>query len=92
MKIKRGYSILALAIFYSLPVMASPLSSEGGAFTINMPKESAVNDVRGCPTLETPLKLTLQKIYNPVKKMVQHIFTMMAGVELEIKLTHGFLF
>lgn len=68
MKIKRGYSILALAIFYSLPVIASPLSSEGGAFTINMPKESAVNDVRGCPTLETPLKLTFTEDIQPRKE------------------------
>ena len=68
MKTKLGYSILAAAIFYSLPGMASPSSSEGGAFTVNMPKTSTVDDIRGCPTLETPLKLTFTEDIQPRKE------------------------
>ena len=68
MKTKLGYSILAAAIFYSLPGMTSPSSSEGGAFTVNMPKTSTVDDIRGCPTLETPLKLTFTEDIQPRKE------------------------
>ncbi|EPC6786096.1 pilus biosynthesis protein [Escherichia coli O3:H9] len=66
MKTKLGYSILAAAIFYSLPGMASPSSSEGGAFTVNMPKVSTVDDTKGCPSLETPLRLNFTENINRV--------------------------
>ncbi|EOU3971298.1 TPA: pilus biosynthesis protein [Salmonella enterica] len=68
MTTKFGYSILAAAIFYSLPGMASLSSSDGGAFTIKMPKSSTVDDIRGCPSLETPLKLTFTEDIQPRKE------------------------
>ena len=40
MKTRFKYGLLAAAIFYSLPGMASTTSSEGGAFTVKMAKSS----------------------------------------------------
>ncbi|HAL9757156.1 TPA: pilus biosynthesis protein, partial [Escherichia coli] len=67
MKTRFKYGLLAAAIFYSLPGMASTTSSEGGAFTVKMAKSSTVDDIKGCPTLETPLKLTFTEDMIPIK-------------------------
>ncbi|EPP4622733.1 pilus biosynthesis protein [Escherichia albertii] len=66
MKTRFKYGLLAAAIFYSLPGMASTTSSEGGAFTVKMAKSSTVDDIKGCPTLETPLKLTFTEDMKPL--------------------------
>ncbi|CAD5757556.1 Uncharacterised protein [Escherichia coli] len=67
MKTRFKYGLLAAAIFYSLPGMASSTSSEGGAFTVKMAKSSTVDDIKGCPTLETPLKLSFIEDMKPIK-------------------------
>ncbi|MGS14211.1 pilus biosynthesis protein [Escherichia coli] len=79
MKTRFKYGVLAAAIFYSLPGMASSTSSEGGAFTVKMAKSSTVNDIKGCPTLETPLKLTFTEDMIPIKAENSSIYSYYDG-------------
>lgn len=56
MKLK--YALLMTAMFASFPGGASSAGDlKGGSFTLNVPKSSSADDTRGCPTLETPLRL-----------------------------------
>ncbi|ADO47285.1 hypothetical protein [[Enterobacter] lignolyticus] len=66
MKMRMQYALLMTAMFASFPGGAAPSGgSEGGAFTVNTPKPSSVDEIRGCPTLETPLRLTFTEAIKP---------------------------
>ncbi len=61
------YKFLVSAIFAAMPFMAfSSTSVDGKAFTVNKAKVSSSENLVGCPTLETPLRLNFTEDINLV--------------------------
>ncbi|HAN6091837.1 TPA: pilus biosynthesis protein [Escherichia coli] len=62
------YKFLVAAMLAAMPFMASSSTSvDGKAFTVNKAKVSTSGNLAGCPTLETPLKLTFTEDMKPIK-------------------------
>ncbi|HAX5157401.1 TPA: pilus biosynthesis protein [Escherichia coli] len=62
------YKFLVAAMLAAMPFMASSSTSvDGRAFTVNTPKVSTSGNLAGCPTLETPLKLTFTEDMKPIR-------------------------
>lgn len=61
------YKFLVAAMLAAMPFMASSSTSvEGRAFTVNKAKASSSDNLIGCPTLDTPLKLTFTEDMKPL--------------------------
>ncbi|MFR0240673.1 pilus biosynthesis protein [Escherichia coli] len=62
------YKFLVAAMLAAMPFMASSSTSvDGKAFTVNEAKVSTSGSLAGCPTLETPLKLSFIEDMKPIK-------------------------
>ncbi|EGJ6525039.1 TPA: pilus biosynthesis protein [Escherichia coli] len=62
------YKFLVAAMLAAMPFMASSSTSvDGKAFTVNEAKVSSSQNLAGCPTLETPLRLQFIEDIKPVR-------------------------
>ncbi|HHJ2746889.1 TPA: pilus biosynthesis protein [Escherichia coli] len=62
------YKFLVAAMLAAMPFMASSSTSvDGRSFTVNKAKVSSSENLVGCPTLDTPLRLTFTEDMKPIQ-------------------------
>ncbi len=68
------YKFLVAAMLAAMPFMASSSTSvDGKAFTVNKAKVSSSENLVGCPTFDTPLRLTFTEDMKPIQTVANGV-------------------